>query len=361
MIVHKDNLDVLFSPTTRCNLRCRYCYVNQGAAGSISDMTMEDVSAAYLWLKEYALLVQPKQLHITWFGGEPLLLGPDYLLEALDAQTSTLTGVSVVNYVQTNLTVNIERFVPIFKKYFNNSVGVSIDFASGCRIFPNGHDSKPVVENNIRVLKENNIKIGVVCTLTKEDLGRGAEIYTYFKRLGVLFRVNRAAASPYLTEQNKALSVSEYEEIVKEIADCYLKDPEPTITFYNIDFMIASYLQGIAVMCVDSERPYNYIGMEANGRIMPRCRFQAVIGNYHTDSAARIYDKFQSTSCKYNRPGACAECNFYGKVCIGSCIGEKDCDCMRSDCGYRTEQTCGLWKYVEDFLNSQGLSYSSIQ
>ena len=360
MNLPKDILDVLISPTTRCNLRCRYCYVDKTMPTSVADMSLDDMSAALQWVRDYAVQLHTKHVRITWFGGEPLLLGYDYLSAALAIQDKLLSGFSVANSIQTNLTVDVAPFISLFKKCFHNHVGFSADYAPGFRVFASGEDVRSLVEHNVKVLQENGLSLGAVCTLLRCDIGKACEIYSYFKRLGVMFRVNRAASSAFLRQAGLLLSVKEYEELVMGIANCYLEDPDPTIVFHNLDMMGAAYLSGSAVLCVDTEHPEQYIGLEANGRITSRCRFVPNLGDYKSETPQQVLVRIKSLAYPHKRPGECADCEFFGKVCIGGCVGEPDCSCLGSDCGYRTEVTCGLWRYVQQLMKTRGLEYGSL-
>ena len=67
-IKHKrDNrLGLTILPTTSCNARCHYCYQGGVAATRMSLSTQEK-------LANFISRKAPERLHITWFGGEPLL------------------------------------------------------------------------------------------------------------------------------------------------------------------------------------------------------------------------------------------------------------------------------------------------
>lgn len=360
MNVPRDILDVLVSPTMRCNLRCRYCYVDKTVPATVADMSLDDMSVAFAWLRDYASHLKVRHIRITWFGGEPLLLGYDYLCAALAIQEKVLSDFSVANSIQTNLTVDVDPFIPLFKRYFHNHVGFSVDHASGFRLTASGGDSRPRIERNVKVLQDGGLSLGAVCTLLRCDIGKASDIYAYFKKLGVLFRVNRAASSDFLKQSGQLLSVEEYEELVMGISHCYLADPDPTIVFHNLDMMVAAYLTGSAVLCVDTEHPELYIGLEASGRITSRCRFMPTMGNYHSETPLQVLARTRALAYPHRSPAECANCTFFGRVCVGGCVGEPDCSCMGSDCGYRTEVTCGLWRYVQRLLETKGLDYGSL-
>ena len=350
-------LDVLISPTTRCNLRCRYCYVNQDADPACADMNVDDFMVAYRWLSEYAKIVGANTIRITWFGGEPLLLGFGFLERAVACQRIFKeSGIKCVNTIQTNLTLVNDVHARLLRESFDE-VGFSLDFGSSWRVFPNGASSLERVEEKVRVMKEAGVPLGAVCTLTRANSGMASRMYQYFKSLAVNFKVNRAASSPAMAKDGLILSVSEYEKEVIDLCGEYLADKCPTIRFDNLSLMIKAWLTAQTYVCTDTEHPEHYIGIEARGRVLSRCRFRGEFGNYHRDSPQSVVSRFQRIAFRPRRPDACGTCEFWGKVCRGPCLGEPNCDCSGSDCGYRTEVTAGLWRYVRELLDAKGFSF----
>lgn len=346
-------LDILISPTIRCSLCCKYCYVNQTLPANESDMTLNDFHRAFSWVRELGDLCGIERFRFTWFGGEPLLKGPDFLRRALALQKEIFVDQKCVfNVMQTNLTFCDEEVVRLIKESFRGCVGVSDDYDAPWRTFPNGADSRLIVEKNIMRLKENNISVGVVCTLTKSHLGRARELYQHFKKLGVDFRVNRAAGTSSI--ESYYITVEQYNEFVKKLFDIYLSDPNPTIEVLNFTVMSRLYLGGLPFFCIDGLEEYKYIGIEANGRIMSRCRYAGQLGNYNFDTPLSFLEKCRRIQKGRTSPQRCLKCEFLGKVCLGGCRGESDVDCFNSDCGYRTETTYDLWLYVSKYLSSRG-------
>lgn len=354
-------LDVLISPTTRCNLRCRYCYVDDSCAGRERDMSLSDIAAAYRWLRTYAHEIKTSVIRFTWFGGEPTLKGAAFLKSALDAQRNEFPDIEIANTIQTNLTLVGEDWLPVFKEYFPSGVGGSFDFCETWRTFANGSPTRSCAEKNIRYLLLNGVKVGVVCTLTRDDIGHASEIYRYFKGLGVSFRVNRAASYPALRETGRQLTVEEYDDLANQIAEVYLSDPQPTIDFRNTSLMASAWLQGKPVRCIDVRHPEFFIGLEGGGRVTSRCRFVPSVGNYLNQSPGELVKLFRSMATAPTRPGECVDCAYWGDLCQGGCIGEPSCDCLSSDCGYRTETTCGTWRFIEEYLLARGYSRGCIE
>lgn len=354
-------LDVLFSPTVRCSLRCKYCFVDQTAGGAPQDMSIDDCCLAMSWLRRYADVVKAEKLRITWFGGEPLLLGTSLLEKTLDFQTKLFCdGPAVRNVIQTNFTIANADVVRLMKKYFGSSISGSLDYGSDCRVFPDGTSSRALVERNIRYFQKEGLDVGVVCTLVR-PIPTPESLYRYFKDLSVTFRVNRASLPNSNQVDGGFLSVAEYEAFMTRLFDCCISDPNPTVQCMNLTMMARMYLGGKCVNCVDLENPELFVGIEPGGRIRSRCRFLDVVGKWTDATPEEIRNLFREMASPPVFPGECKSCPYAGTVCPGGCVGEKHCSCMESKCGFRTETTRGLWNYVASFLGNNDLDFGSMR
>lgn len=353
-------LDILISPTTRCNLRCKYCYVPKNENDKrATDISVSDYDCIYKWIAEYSKLIQTEEIRITWFGGEPLLVGAEYLNKAIELQRKYFT-VPTINVVQTNLTILNDNIIKLFIDHFNSSIGVSIDIGTSNRIYSNGKSSAETVEKNIRILQNCGITTGLVCTLAKNDLADANNVYNRFKKLGSDFRINMASA-PNRTNPDIFPSRSEYEKFILELFKIYLQDESPAGRFYNFDMMCYLYLKGEKITCVDNSTPEYFIGLEADGRIMSRCRFFKQLGSYKTDSPNSFLSKIKKATPVFTIPTDCVKCRAFQKVCDGSCIGEPTESCNQSRCGYKLETTKTLWDFIFNYMHDNGLEFSSMK
>lgn len=65
-----DSLSLVIAPTLACNLNCGYCFESSSRCNKfVSEQTVDDIIAFI----SRRLRPHMKKLHITWFGGEPLL------------------------------------------------------------------------------------------------------------------------------------------------------------------------------------------------------------------------------------------------------------------------------------------------
>lgn len=155
-----------------CNLRCEYCYEYE----HLSDkrrMSQGTLSNLWGWIVAYVassgIPVNQVQVNIVWHGGEPLLLDLNYFRNAMESQSDILAGISIKNYLQTNMyRPKWDSVEELHRLGFEFSV--SMDFVEGIRVTGNGSDSSRNVFNSVLGLCERKIPFGVVTVLGKHNL-----------------------------------------------------------------------------------------------------------------------------------------------------------------------------------------------
>jgi len=85
-----DSLSLTIVPTLACNFRCRYCYQSQAP----ESMTADVEEAIVRYVEDN--LTAKKSLHVTWFGGEPLLRMD--IIERLSSRLQELCGSHSTQY-----------------------------------------------------------------------------------------------------------------------------------------------------------------------------------------------------------------------------------------------------------------------
>ena len=115
---------LIIALTTRCNLKCRYCYVNASSKGV--DMK-KSVLLKAMELAENSAESQKVPLHVQLTGGEPTLV-PDLVEMACHQAKETAQRRSrpLSMAIQTNATALTPDLISLFKR-FNIQVGVSLD------------------------------------------------------------------------------------------------------------------------------------------------------------------------------------------------------------------------------------------
>ena len=350
-----EKLTVLISPTHRCNMRCDYCYVSDSRHG---DMSILDLDVAYAWLVKYCNELGIRFVDFTWFGGEPLLYGEGNLEHVLSTQAKIFakSDIQYVNRMQSNLILISDGVCRLIRKYFGGFIGGSFEPFGVARKHKDGRIATADIEKNIGLLHNEGIRVGIVSTLTKNNLRPPRELYYWFKHRVDAFRVNRAH-SPDGTSLEKYLAIKEYNDYVVDLCDLYIHDDDVDAQFTNFTAIARSILLNRPFVCTDSLEPYWKLSIAGNGEISSYCRKnEVVIGNYYTSTAQEVIATYKQYAHPELTPIACHECESYAnKICAGSCWGESGRDCSESNCGYRSEYTKETIAYVQRYLQSKGI------
>lgn len=115
----------------RCNLACDYCYIYEMADQSWRTlpqvMDRRTLAQAARRIGEHAATHGLDLVHVIYHGGEPLLVGADYIDYASETiRDAVPAGTSVVLSVQTNGVLLDERMLGALSRH-DIGVGVSID------------------------------------------------------------------------------------------------------------------------------------------------------------------------------------------------------------------------------------------
>jgi radical SAM protein with 4Fe4S-binding SPASM domain len=159
-----QNITLYVKPTEKCNLSCLHCYNNVDGldSGSLSFKTLKTFLERFT---EYFKDKDLKHVNVVLHGGEPTLVGPDYLQNMMILLKEYLSIFDTKYSIQTNLVKLDENLLSFFKAYFE-SIGTS--YSPYIRFV--GKDEKyyqPWIDN-LRKLKDENFMVHLVINLTKK-------------------------------------------------------------------------------------------------------------------------------------------------------------------------------------------------
>ena len=110
-----------------CNLSCEHCFIPSNPK-KIESIFYQNKGLTETLIKE-GNIKEGSTLFIQWHGGEPTLLGVEYLRNAIE-EIEKDTRFKYIHGIQTNLINfhnNTDEWVDLYKKYFHGSIGVSWD------------------------------------------------------------------------------------------------------------------------------------------------------------------------------------------------------------------------------------------
>jgi len=351
-------LFVTIKATLKCNLGCLYCYGrdNHSIAREMDD---EEIHKALLFILEYAKLKGVNNITLCWHGGEPFLLAkrmPALLDYARNLFNSEKIECSFVT--QTNAVLLTPANYDLIKKYFDNSVGVSLDLYSNFRTFPNGQQSSDIVINNIDKAIESDIKLSCINLITQHNLHRIKDIYQFYKERNMTVRLARVF--PIDKEYNPSdamyVTAEEFAGAMNEYFDLWANDPEPALN-YDIIHLIGDLLLGRASICF---REYNcterYMALCPGGDIYSCAEFdvpESVIGNFLKQSPQTFIasDARQLLFKKAPIPEKCHTCKFE-TICYGACLRER----FMLKYPFRCETNKLHWDHIVEWLENKGCS-----
>lgn len=155
-----------------CNLFCEHCFIPSNPK-KINELFYENNNLTQELVKNN--VPSGSKLYLQWHGGEPTILGVDYLKKAID-NVEADSRFSYKHGIQTNLlnfSTNTNEWVKLYKEKFNNQLGVSWDY--GIRHIKNNQltskqsneQFEDIFWKNIALAKDYGLELYMVVTVTK--------------------------------------------------------------------------------------------------------------------------------------------------------------------------------------------------
>ena len=315
------------NPGTACNIGCIYC------AEARKDYTSVKEKIEYNQVEKIAQHTKEYSLNILFHGGEPTLLSIDYyekVMEIFEKYNS-----DIYFGIQTNATLINKEWIEFFIKN-KKKLGVSVSLdgpqpVNSYRVFKNGNETFDTVYNNLKLMEDNGIKTGMICTIVKKSLGNEKKILDMllefsnilFVKLNPCFDIDDFAKVPEwgITPKEYTTFVKNFflEMFKKGIWDNFLVEPIISIlkniqgcssSFCNYSFnkcsnFISVYPDGSITSCDNYNFEEGYLG---------------TILDLSNTSSQIILKKNKSLFSIYkNLMEECRDCN-YLNICKGGCI-----------------------------------------
>lgn len=364
------SLKVIIRASDTCNQNCFYCYVSKAERRKRTNKI--ELNRLEKFFSEILSGQIFSHVHIIWHGGEPTLLGHDYLRRAI-AITNQLKSknVSVDHSIQTNATAISKQMVNLF---VSESVGVGVsidapqDIHDKIRVSWSGLSTFEATMRGINKLRNAGLKFGAICVLHRYNYNRVEEIYKFFKNIGISYQLNPFYKDEGVdNEASQQLSITpeQYAKALIETFDLYSNDSEHTIDVSDIRDIITSMFIGRSGNCLYHGACHEFIGIATNGDVFVCDNFSSKnmrIGNIDNLSADDIVQsrtvKLISRRATMLRKTNCSGCRWWD-ICHGGCCSKASAVFGTS---FREDPFCGsrkaLFNRIFQFLQSrQGSGY----
>ncbi len=113
--------------TNRCNVGCSHCYLPEAVRANGARMSMDTVRLAATFLADMQARGRHASTHVSWHGGEPLVLAPSFYAEAGAILDEVLPGHT--ESLQTSLIPYRAEFAPFVRDRCGSQIGSSVDFS----------------------------------------------------------------------------------------------------------------------------------------------------------------------------------------------------------------------------------------
>lgn len=372
------SITAIIKPTHDCNLRCRYCYVEDNAErGSMDSATLENMTRKLMTLPDR------DRIHFIWHGGEPLLMGLDFYKQAVGLQKKYGPDKRVENGMQSNATL-VDEAVLDFCEEYDFNIGSSLDGPEEIhdltRVYCDGQGSCrgsfKDVWRGIQLIRARNEAIkkrtpagekpkhlggGAITILTRLNIDRLDDIYNFFKANKISPKINPLIKSgkARVGYEDLGIGPAEYGQALVKLFDRWFYEEESGIDVDPLSTILGNLMTGKPVSCSFGESCRNsFISVGPKGDVYPCGRFDGVreywLGNINEQSLPTILES-KTHKMMFDRGRetvtGCSSCE-YGKICNAGCmhnaymqrgqIGDKDYYCA----SYKI-----LFKHLETALN----------
>ena len=317
-----------------CNLRCRYCYEFPDL-GNRQAISPEQLQHMYRSINDhYSQLDRPTAIEFVWFGGEPLLLGPQFYWRTFDEQTRIFDApkVTVTNVVQTNLTALKEPLIKLLSEGFDG-VGVSIDLFSGLRVNTKGIDLQPTVLKNMDRLRQAGVPYGCITVLSRRNIASLRKIFHFFSEASISARIVPVYRGADDT-QNDIDSLSEEETLqaLIDLFEMWIETSAPIIIepLYSLSLGLIRALNGNNRSRYDKREWESLYVVNTDGNLYSYSdQFDVSLshGNLFNESMHAMVNgaghQRAILAAERRIAATCTECRHYGRSCSGYPVAEE--------------------------------------
>lgn len=169
---NNKNLDITIALTTNCNLCCPYCFEMGNRNKEYINQEVTDAIIKYITSQKN------KNIHITWFGGEPLLCF-DRIIEI--NEKLILNEISFRASLITNGTLFSDKIIENLHLLKLNNIQITLDgnrlMHNQKRFFSNGIGTFDIILSNVTsILEKTNIHLTLKINVDKSNIDSCLEV-----------------------------------------------------------------------------------------------------------------------------------------------------------------------------------------
>lgn len=323
--VGSNILNVIIEPTSACNMQCVYCFKGEKKKIILNfDLLKEVLRQVLSYVEERGLACE-----FIWHGGEPTLMGYNYLKEAIYFIEDSKRKSAITYSLQTNGILLTDNMLDLFAKY-GFYLGISLDsttpdYHEKMRPRINGKQSHAIIVDGIDRAKAKGIDVGVLMALTEENASNAVDMFKFCQRRGIGLGLNPVSADSHAAHLDIELSPETYLKVCIDLFDLWLKQSKTPIRFNPAFGIIETLLKKSNPISHEKNCQMSYVSIGPDGDIYPCNRFYG-IKEYKFGSILNGFENAMNSDVRknlLNRKTAniekCRQCSI-SQYCDGGCM-----------------------------------------
>ena len=296
-------MKVIYIKTTeKCNLSCKHCFVPH-INNKMNEETFEKILNQ---MKKF----ENEKLTIIWHGGEPTLIGKELFSKYNERLFQEIDNSLIDNHIQTNLLTYDDEWDKIYKKYYNNFIGISYDF--GIRFYGNTRSKEEIFWKNLEKVKENKTEFNLIITVTKQVIEFGAvNFFNWILEKGLKnVHLERLTKSGYAINSWDEIGFTnkEYSDFMTNLFDLYMNYYIHNKNNYYIhispfESLMSNVYQNKSYSCAGSCS--SFFTFEPDGTVKGCTSTGKYLGEISEDikslALKNFYDKKKCTTCEFKK------------------------------------------------------------
>lgn len=309
---------VMIVPTLGCPSNCSYCWSSEEKSPI---MSIETITEVVKWLKS----LRGDPVTFTFHGGEPLLAGADFYMEALPILFKGLNPRKIAFAIQTNLWKLTPEIAKIFAEY-NIPIGSSLDGPKELNDFQRGKGYYTKTMMGYEIARTHGLNVRFITTFTSHSVKFKEEIFNFYLEQGFTLKLHPCL--PSLKGENPkkwTIDPEEYGELLIYLLDKYLENMG-RIEVMNIDHLCKCVFTGRGTVCTYVDCMGETFAVGPEGNIYPCYRFvgmdEWIMGNVSKHPTMEDLSQSNAWKClnkfKEYVDKECGKCAHI-KYCRGGC------------------------------------------
>ncbi len=268
---------VMIIPTLGCPANCGYCWSSEEKSPM---MSIETVTEVVKWLKSF----REDSVTFTFHGGEPLLAGAKFYMEALPILVKGLNPRKIAFAIQTNLWKLTPEIAKIFAEY-NIPLGSSLDGPEELNDFQRGTGYYTKTMMGYEIARAHGLNVRFITTFTSHSVKFKEEIFNFYLKQGLTLKLHPCLPSLKGEHPKKwTIDPEEYGELLIYLLDKYLENIG-RIEVMNIDHLCKCVFTGRGTVCTYVDCMGDTFAVGPEGNIYPCYRFvgmdEWIMGNVY--------------------------------------------------------------------------------